>query len=186
MPRVDGIGAALRDEFGGTHPRLLAARLVLAPLPRYTGARIRARVLRAAGFDVARNAVFCDMPIIRGGSNLCRLLHVGDNVFVNVGCVFDLNERIDIGDNVQLAHEVLLLTTTHEIGPPQVRAGKHVIAPVRIGRGAWLGARSTILPGVTVGEGAVVGAGSVVTKDVAPHTVVGGVPARVIVEHLPQ
>ncbi|WP_268918850.1 DapH/DapD/GlmU-related protein [Actinomyces trachealis] len=51
-------------------------------------------------------------------------------------------------------------------------------APVRIGRGAWLGANVTVLPGVTIADGAVVGAGSVVTKDVAPNTVVVGTPAR--------
>ena len=52
--------------------------------------------------------------------------------------------------------------------------------PVHIGRGAWIGFDSCILPGVTVGEGAVVGARSVVTADVAPFTIVGGNPARVI------
>jgi acetyltransferase-like isoleucine patch superfamily enzyme len=54
--------------------------------------------------------------------------------------------------------------------------------PIRIGRGAWLGARVIILKGVTVGEGAVVGAGSVVTRDVAPYTLVAGNPARFIRE----
>ena len=51
-----------------------------------------------------------------------------------------------------------------------------------IGKGVWLGARCTILPGVTVGDGAVVAAGAVVVRDVAPHTVVGGVPARFLRE----
>lgn len=55
-------------------------------------------------------------------------------------------------------------------------------APVHIGAHAWLGAGAIVLPGVTVGEGAIVAAGAVVTKDVAPRTVVGGVPARLIKE----
>jgi maltose O-acetyltransferase len=54
-----------------------------------------------------------------------------------------------------------------------------VSAPITIGDGAWLGARSTILPGVTIGAGAVVAAGSVVIGDVAPDVVVAGVPAVV-------
>lgn len=54
--------------------------------------------------------------------------------------------------------------------------------PARIGRGAWLGANVTILPGVNIGDGAVVGAGSVVTKDVEPNAVVVGSPARKVRE----
>ena len=51
-------------------------------------------------------------------------------------------------------------------------------APVRIGKNVWIGSHATLLPGVTVGDNAIVAAGAVVTKDVAPNTVVGGVPAR--------
>jgi acetyltransferase-like isoleucine patch superfamily enzyme len=56
------------------------------------------------------------------------------------------------------------------------------MAPIRICEGAWIGARSIILKGVTIGAGAVVGMGSVVTRDVPARTVVGGNPARVIRE----
>jgi acetyltransferase-like isoleucine patch superfamily enzyme len=54
------------------------------------------------------------------------------------------------------------------------------MAPIRIGRGAWIAAGATVLQGVTVGDDAVVAAGAVVTKDVPPRTLVAGVPARVI------
>jgi len=52
--------------------------------------------------------------------------------------------------------------------------------PVHIGRNAWIGVGAIILPGVTIGENAVVAAGAVVTKDVAPNTIVGGNPAKLI------
>ena len=66
------------------------------------------------------------------------------------------------------------------MGDPECRAGAHLARPIRIESGAWIGARSTILPGVTVGHGAVVAAGAVVTRDVEPNTLVAGVPARVL------
>jgi acetyltransferase-like isoleucine patch superfamily enzyme len=56
------------------------------------------------------------------------------------------------------------------------------MAPIRICRGAWIGARSIILKGVTIGEGAIVGAGSVVTRDVPAFTIVAGNPARILRE----
>lgn len=86
--------------------------------------------------------------------------------------VFDLHAEIVVGDYVSLGQQVMLLTWTAETGlPPR---------PVRIEAGVWLGARSIILPGVTVGRGAIVAAGAVVAEDVPPDTLVGGVPAGVI------
>ena len=62
----------------------------------------------------------------------------------------------------------------------QITGGNSMFAPVIIKDNAWIGMSAIILKGVTVGEGAIVAAGSVVTKDVPPHTIVAGVPARVI------
>jgi acetyltransferase-like isoleucine patch superfamily enzyme len=58
------------------------------------------------------------------------------------------------------------------------RRGNVTPSPVHIGADVWLGANVTVLPGVTIGDGAVVAAGAVVAKDVAPRTLVAGVPAR--------
>ena len=69
------------------------------------------------------------------------------------------------------------MTSTHELGPREHRAGPIVKTPVVIEAGALLGARAIILPGVTIGAGAVVNPGAVVNKDVTPHTRVGGAPA---------
>jgi acetyltransferase-like isoleucine patch superfamily enzyme len=73
----------------------------------------------------------------------------------------------------------MILTSSHELGPTMQRAGPLFRRPVRIGQGAWVGARSVVLPGVSIGDGAVVAAGSMVTKDVPPNVLVGGVPASV-------
>jgi acetyltransferase-like isoleucine patch superfamily enzyme len=84
-----------------------------------------------------------------------------------------------IGRNVNLSSEVLIRTAQHDYQSPDF---KTVFHPVKIEDYVWLGPRCIILPGVTVGEGAVVAAGAVVTKDVEPYTLVGGVPAKKIGE----
>lgn len=104
----------------------------------------------------------------------------GNGVYVNRGVGFDNTARITIGDNVSIGHDVLLCTSTHEPGPSGKRAGKVTGAPIVIGDGVWIGARAVILPGVTIGPGCVIAAGAVVTKDCAPNTLYGGVPATPI------
>lgn len=82
-----------------------------------------------------------------------------------------------IGNNVSIAGEVRIYTMEHDIEDPDF---KEVGAPVIIDDYAVIGTRVTILPGVHIGKGAVVASGAVVTKNVAPYTVVGGVPAAFI------
>jgi acetyltransferase-like isoleucine patch superfamily enzyme len=74
---------------------------------------------------------------------------------------------------------VQLISSGHPLDPA-TRLRSITTAPIRIGRGVWIAAGATVLQGVTVGEDAVVAAGAVVTKDVPPRTLVGGVPAQVI------
>lgn len=102
----------------------------------------------------------------------------GKNVFVNSGCHFQDQGGIKIGDGVFIGHNVVLATATHDLDPRMNR--KLHYKPITIENNVWIGSNSTILQGVTVGEWAVVAAGAVVTKDVAPYTVVGGVPAKFI------
>lgn len=85
--------------------------------------------------------------------------------------------KITIGTKVAISREAFICTASHDI----LKANRPLTtAPITICDGVWIGARATILPGVTIGEGAVVAANAVVTKDVEPWTVVGGNPARVI------
>ena len=91
----------------------------------------------------------------------------------------------------QLSQEALAITGMLNTGyhPPEEiralfsqlirRAWLHP-APIVIGDRVWIGSNATVLPGVTIGDGAIVAAGAVVTKDVAPNTVVAGVPARLL------
>lgn len=88
-----------------------------------------------------------------------------------------------IGNRVMMGLEVLTLSTVHRSSRtdvPLVSQGYEKTQPVVIEDGAWIGGRVVLLPGVRIGKGAIVGAGAVVTKDVEPMTVVGGVPAKFI------
>lgn len=104
--------------------------------------------------------------------------HLGADVFINAGCRFQDQGGIHIGDRALIGHNCVIATLNHNMDP--ARRANLLPAPVRIGADAWLGSNVTVLPGVTIGEGAVVAAGAVVTHDVAPRTVVGGVPAKLI------
>ena len=102
----------------------------------------------------------------------------GKDVFVNSGCHFQDQGGIAIGDGSMIGHNVVLATINHDLDPRNNR--KNHYAPITIGNYVWIGSNATILPGVTLGDWSVVAAGAVVTKDVPPYTVVGGVPAKVL------
>ena len=103
-------------------------------------------------------------------------LEVGENVFINYNVSMMSAGGIIIEDNVQIGPNVMLVTTNHDFEQRDIVIHK----PIVIKKGAWVGGRSLILPGVTIGENAVVAGGAVVTKDVEPNTIVGGNPAKVI------
>ena len=108
-------------------------------------------------------------------------IHVGKNVFINMGCKFQDQGGIFIGDGVLIGHNVVLATLNHAKSPCD--RSTMLPAPIHIGKNVWIGANATVLPGVTIGDGAIVAAGAVVNRDVPENTVVGGVPAKVI-KHL--
>jgi len=106
-------------------------------------------------------------------------LAIGQNTIIGNDVMLDARKGIEIGDNVQLSMGVWIWTMQHD---PQSPSFGGVGETVRIEDYAWISCRVVILPGVTVGKGAVVAAGAVVTKDVEPYTIVGGVPAKKIGE----
>ena len=103
---------------------------------------------------------------------------LGKGVFLNSGCRFQDQGGITLGDGAYIGHNVVLATLNHDEDPDR-RDTLHP-APIILGRNVWIGAQATVTPGVTIGDGAIVAAGAVVTRDVPPRAVVGGVPARVI------
>lgn len=101
--------------------------------------------------------------------------------FINCNTKIYCFNKITLGDNVKISEDVILRDSdNHEI----VYDGYVKNAPITIDNNVWIGMRATILKGVKIGEGAIIAAGSVVNKDVPPHTLVGGVPAKVIKENI--
>ena len=101
-----------------------------------------------------------------------------DGGFVMPGLTGVCFDRVKLGRGVKIMNNCLMMaiSNNHDLHDRMLLTCK----PVHIGKDAWIGAGATILPGVTVGDNAVVAAGAVVTKDVAPNTIVGGNPAKLI------
>jgi maltose O-acetyltransferase len=170
----------VNEELYGLRMPLVIVKVLATMLPHYVGSRLRARILRLAGFQIGSGCMFLGMPTFIGGPGLEKRLKMGNNCILNVNCLFDLCGVVTFGSHVSLGPEVMFITGSHEMNSSGKRAGKVFPEPITVHDGTWLGARVVVLPGITIGAGSIVGAGAVVTRNVPPNTVVGGVPARII------
>lgn len=120
-----------------------------------------------------------------------RNIYIGDNVSINMNCTFVDCNKIIIGNNVLIASNVQLYTSTHPVELSErlvpgwtPESGEYFCRtyalPITIGNGCWIGGGVIILPGVSIGNGSVIGAGSVVTKDIPSNVVAVGNPCKVI------
>ena len=115
-----------------------------------------------------------------GEGDIAANVRIGDGCFLTTPLFLNPSAPILIGNNVTIGHHVVVITDNHDYDNPAQRCGPSRPAPVTVEDGVWIAACVTILPGVVIGRGSVVCAGSVVTHDVPRHTMVGGVPARVV------
>ena len=109
-------------------------------------------------------------------------ISIGDNVYFNRNVFITARDPVTIGNDVLIGPNVVINTGNHTFSDrdvPIVKQG-HTSERITIGDDVWIAANAIILKGVTVGKGAVIAAGAVVNKDVAPYTLVGGVPAKKI------
>ncbi|HZP40578.1 MAG TPA: acyltransferase [Candidatus Binatia bacterium] len=111
-------------------------------------------------------------------------ISAGRHLSVNAGAFLYGRGTLAIGDHVMIGPNAVIVSSQHRFDDPRVPMifQGHRAAPVAIGSDVWIGANAVVLPGVRVADGTVVSAGAVVTRDTAPYTVVGGVPAAPIGE----
>lgn len=133
---------------------------------------VRSALYKVSGLEVSGRANI--YPHVRFRS---KNISFGRQVMVNEDVFFDNVAHVRIGNSVSIGHQTMFVTSTHEVGPGTARAGRVLSKPILVEAGCWLGARVTVLPGVTIREGCVIAAGAVVVRDTDPHGLYAGTPA---------
>lgn len=136
---------------------------------------VRRAILKVLGIQIGRGSFIARETYFMSP----RMFSLGAHSDINRECLIDARGGLRVGDNVSISHRVNLVTGGHDVQSSDFH-GRYL--PIEIQDYVWIGVGATILQGVTVGKGAVVCAGAVVTRDVEPYAIVGGVPARKIGE----
>jgi acetyltransferase-like isoleucine patch superfamily enzyme len=150
-------------------------------LPRYPLCNaLKSSFLKWNGARIGQRVIYYPGVWITPG----RGLVVGDDVVFALGVLVGTPGGVTIGDRTLIGFGAKIISGNHRMpeGRARIHRAGYVREPIVIGQDVWIGANAVVLPGIAIGDGAVVAAGSIVTKDVAPYTIVGGNPARVIKE----
>lgn len=164
------------EEFDCMNAFNLEARQLTAELNNawHTPEEIRDLMCRITGRDISEDFRLFPPFYTDFGKNI----RLGRGVFINACCCFQDQGGITVGDGTLIGHRVTVATINHGLRADERHV--HHLAPVNIGRNVWIGAGAILLPGVTVGDNAIIAAGAVVSRDVPPSTIAGGVPAVVM------
>lgn len=135
--------------------------------------KLRLFLYRCCGMRIGKKSVI-NMGLYTFSMNK---ISIGEYTHINRKCFIDGRGSCFIGNNVSISHNVSIVTGSHDFNAKNFY-GKYL--PIKIDDYVWIGVNATILQNVHIGKGAVVAAGAVVTKDVPPYTIVGGVPAKII------
>lgn len=156
-----------------------AVMQVLFALPRFrTITFVKVLLLKIMGAKVGRKPYIYPGVWITPGRNLT----LGDNVDLAKDVLITTTGGVTIGDRTLVGYRSMILSSNHTIPPVgepfPVSGDKH--NPIHISNDVWIGANCIITAGVTIGKGAVIAAGSVVTKDIPDNSIAAGVPAKII------
>lgn len=150
---------------------LYIIHIVSAHVPFWS---IRKSVFKSAGIKIGNSTIHMGAHFYNP-----KGIQIGNDTILGNKVTLDGRDKLIIGDHVDLASEVMIYNSEHDISSPEFAPTN---APVVIEDYVFVGPRSIILPGVKVGKGSIVAAGAVVTKDVPEYAIVGGIPAKVIGE----
>lgn len=158
---------------------LEADNMILRWVGYISSHHVRRFFYRLEGMKIGRGSAIHMGAVFYNAKNI----RIGKDTIIGENAVLDGREKLTIGDHVDIASEVMIYNSQHDINSENFAKVEDVISePVEIGDYVFIGPRAIILPGVKIGKGAVVGAGAVVTKSVNEFEIVGGVPAKVIGE----
>jgi maltose O-acetyltransferase len=176
MGRSLSLGEAISKMFNRLFNYLLEFELMLlrwvGHIPFHT---CRKFFYRLCGMKIGKNSAIHMWANFFYPKNIT----IGEGTVVGDHAFLDGRAKLTIGNNVDIASQVLIYNSEHDLESKDFKA---IEEPVEIGDYVFIGPRVTIMPGVKIGKGAIVAGGAVVTKDVAPFMIVGGVPAKEIGE----
>jgi maltose O-acetyltransferase len=141
---------------------------------------LRYLIYRLAGLRIETPSIFPSCTFLGHGQ-----VRIGPRTFVNRECYFEAVADISLGADSAVAMQVLFVTSAHTFDQDGRFASVATGLPIKVGDRCWIGARATVLPGVTIGDDVVVAAGSVVTRDCPSGGLYAGVPA-VRIRELPR
>lgn len=168
-----------KERLGVMNPtRLYVVHIVFSILPTTRCFRFKCFLLRWAGAVIGTNVRI----VSSARFHLTGNLKIGNGTWIgHETLIIGGDADVTIGNNVDIAPRVLIVSGTHELFTVPFRAaGRGYSLPISIEDGVWIGAGATILGGVRVGECCMIAAGALVNIDVTPRCVVGGIPIRVI------
>lgn len=144
----------------------------------FTPPILRKFIYKQFGYKIGKNSIIYHQCFCGVGNGRKGKLTLGDDSYINYRCFLDLGDDIIIGNHVSIAFNCTFVNSSHELGNENQRAGKSKASKIVIEDGCWIGARTTMMPGVTIRKGCVVGGDSLVLKDTEPNGLYVGHPAK--------
>ena len=183
---------AIKDKKIPNHQlrRYLPNRLTLAFINlfhRFRGAKILSNSIIFKGAKLLRfpkNISIGEYSIVKSFAEICACnqnasIQIGDRSTIGNYTFIYASEKISIGNDCMIAPFVYIVDSNHKMTAGiRMNLQDNETKPIRIGDDVWIGAKAVILSGVDIGDGAIISAGSVVTENVMPNSIVGGVPAK--------